>query len=547
MIMSLIQAVYGGRISGRKEKGLKVNPIYHDSFHSHQPPGQDRRDHNGNMNGIYLEMYETFPPRRDKNASRAIPKEIATVPSDKTMPALNGTINDIEQKVTVIEHTSAKTMHPTLLGPGDNLVPNISQENAIQNGIDNQDSTNKILQTNCNIQNGNQTDEILADLKSKKFPNDNYALLGYNNEGYIKDKDEVTSEASFLGVPGTDPQESVPVCHSIDSSPSKSSISSSGSPKKIGKFVTQVSVHVIEYSDDPAKSVKLESFDKETNRDSELTDLKSAAVNDEPYDEILIVTQEETNFEPKVKIVNETEQTKGPRTLNDTVIEDTKDKHDEKDPKDVIIQFEEEKNAQSVEGSEIQSHKGYNSNSESKSTKYTKSSALTSNKLKKENKKTDSHDSSDGETSQNTLKSILTNASPDERTNVPDHSHNRTNSDTEIHEAKSVKFSKDTVFNENKPKKYKNERIDRFNLRNIYHGRISSDSAIAKLNPLFSNDIEDYDQDSLTDDEKVAYRLSLRKMMESNGKVNTIRHEKLPVLSGFRPGITRTCLLSYRS
>ena len=247
-------------------------------------------------------------------------------------------------------------------------------------------------------------------------------------------------------------------------------------------------------------------------------------MNSDPYDEILVVTQEENSFKPKVEIVDETEQSKDSSCITDILTDDEKDKHDVKDPKDVIIHVESETKSPCVEGSEIQSSKEDNSNSESKSTNHTKNtgSALISNKVKKKDKPDRSQDFPDGESAETSLKSILANASPDVRTKVPNHSQKGTNSDTEIHEAKCVKFSQDTVFNENKPKKYKNERIDRFNLRHIYQGRISSDSAVAKLNPLFSDEVEDYDRDSLTDDEKVAYRLSLRKMMEPNGKVKTL-------------------------
>ena len=145
------------------------------------------------------------------------------------------------------------------------------RRNVTQNNAENHSDTS--LQTN--VQNGPQSDEILSDLKNLNLPKDDYALLGYHNEAYVKDEDENIKDAVFLDVPGTDPGESIPVCHSIDSSPSKSSVSSNGSPKKKGKFVTQVSVHVIEYSDNPAKSVKLESPDNETNRDTDLTDVKN--------------------------------------------------------------------------------------------------------------------------------------------------------------------------------------------------------------------------------------------------------------------------------
>ena len=70
-------------------------------------------------------MYETFPPRKDRNANLTLPKEIAKVDSDITMPALNGHIGDAEDKGPVIVQTSSKALQPTLLGPGDDLEPNL--------------------------------------------------------------------------------------------------------------------------------------------------------------------------------------------------------------------------------------------------------------------------------------------------------------------------------------------------------------------------------------------------------------------------------------
>ena len=586
--------MYGGKISGRKEKGLKVNPIYQDSFNSHQPSGYSRRDHNGNTNGVYLEMYETFPPRKDRNANLASPKDITMVGLDKTVPALNGNLSDPEHKSQDIDQTSSKVLQPTLLGPGDDLqlnLSNTSRNNQTQNVTENQRSTS--LKPDDFGHTGSHTEEILSDLRNMKLPKDDYALLGYHNGAYVHDDEvikdaedvkdadninvsetvkdadninvsETVKDADNINVSETEKdadnindsetgqQESVAVCHSIDSSPSKSSISSDSSPKKKGKFVTQVSVHVIEYSENPAKSVKLESPDIETSKDSEITQSKSDVGNADPYDDILVVTQEENSSKPKVEIVKETETRKDVSCIDDRGLTDNEeDKLDTRNPEEVVIDIDSETKSShvevseihpskedkvihiksevkslSVQGSEIQSSKKDSSDSQSKSTNHTKKSALFSNKVKKKDKNNGSHDLPDGEPSETTLKSILANASPDVRTKVPNHSHTGTDSDMEIHEAKSVKFSQDTVFNENKPKKYKNERIDRMNLRNIYRGRISSDSAVAKLNPLFSDDLEAYDQDSLTDDEKVAYRLSLQKMMESNGKVKNANPDR---------------------
>lgn len=53
---------------------------------------------------------------------------------------------------------------------------------------------------------------------------------------------------------------------------------------------------------------------------------------------------------------------------------------------------------------------------------------------------------------------------------------------------KSVTFSQDTVFNEDKTKRYRKERVS---LRNVYRGRISGPEAYAKINPLFEDDSDE--------------------------------------------------------
>ena len=72
----------------------------------------------------------------------------------------------------------------------------------------------------------------------------------------------------------------------------------------------------------------------------------------------------------------------------------------------------------------------------------------------------------------------------------------RSRSTDNSNEHKSVKFSDDTVFNDLKPNKYKQERVS---LKDIYKGKISSKEAVAKMNPVFV----DEDNHGLTDDEKV--------------------------------------------
>ncbi|XP_060068845.1 uncharacterized protein LOC132548961 [Ylistrum balloti] len=76
-----------------------------------------------------------------------------------------------------------------------------------------------------------------------------------------------------------------------------------------------------------------------------------------------------------------------------------------------------------------------------------------------------------------------------------------TNPSCEQSEHKTVKFSDDTVFNDGRPNKYRRD-TKLINLREIYKGKVNSDYALAKPNPIFLDD--NGLENSLTDDEKVA-------------------------------------------
>ncbi|XP_052098153.1 myb-like protein X isoform X2 [Mytilus californianus] len=73
----------------------------------------------------------------------------------------------------------------------------------------------------------------------------------------------------------------------------------------------------------------------------------------------------------------------------------------------------------------------------------------------------------------------------------------RSRSTDNSNEQKSVKFSDDTVFNDTKPNKYKQERLT---LKDIYKGKISSKDAVAKLNPVFHDEDNQAIQDRNTED-----------------------------------------------
>ena len=485
--------MYGGRISGRTEKGLKVNPIYHDSNHNNHKRGQGHKDHNGNMNGICLEMYETFPHKKEQ----IVNSDIAIGSTKNQQPSLLGHACDPDS--TNVDATHQKV--------SDN-------QNHIQQNMKGHSEVAK-----TSVKSSPNNDEIFSDLKIQKVPNGNYALLGYNNEGYEDEIEiHVDKENSVQDNSVKNQRSSLSVCHSIDSSPSRSSVSSSDSPSKHGKFLTEVSVHTVRQSEDSELSARLESYDPVTNTEPDVCNSERTAGSDWPDSKETGISQEENSPNSKVEHVNDIGKHRDVVDSSSEVATKAKDKVNSNsltNLHDVIVTFEGEQETVKDKDSEIHSCKGNSSKLKSKT--YTKNSALNSKSSKP---KTEHTDLKDGSQSPGTLKSIL-HASIDNEKVKSNSTHTRTKSDSEIQEAKSVKFSEDTVFNESKTKKYKNEKIDRLNLRHIYHGRVSSDSAMAKLNPLFKDDLEEYDQDSLTDDEKVAYRLSVRNMMESGDKVRS--------------------------
>ncbi|XP_067667523.1 uncharacterized protein [Haliotis asinina] len=81
-------------------------------------------------------------------------------------------------------------------------------------------------------------------------------------------------------------------------------------------------------------------------------------------------------------------------------------------------------------------------------------------------------------------------------------------------EHKTVTFAKDTVFNEDKPKRYQKEKI---NLKELYHERVCGKTGMGMVNPVFVISDEklalpETSSDCLTDDEKAkrhSFRISL--------------------------------------
>ncbi|XP_063432786.1 suppressor of Mek1-like isoform X2 [Mytilus trossulus] len=108
----------------------------------------------------------------------------------------------------------------------------------------------------------------------------------------------------------------------------------------------------------------------------------------------------------------------------------------------------------------------------------------------------------------------------------------RSRSTDNSNEQKSVKFSDDTVFNDTKPNKYKQERL---NLKDIYKGKISSKDAVAKLNPVFLDEDNQALQDRNTEggdqyDDNLNTPAYMKNYLTSHGgEQGPIRHAGLDV------------------
>ncbi|XP_041368823.1 uncharacterized protein LOC121383104 [Gigantopelta aegis] len=82
-------------------------------------------------------------------------------------------------------------------------------------------------------------------------------------------------------------------------------------------------------------------------------------------------------------------------------------------------------------------------------------------------------------------------------------------SEVSLNDIKTVTFADDTVFNEDKPKRYQKEKID---LKELYRDRICGKPGFGLVNPVFVMSDEDSVEEGLTDDEKVkrnSFRINL--------------------------------------
>lgn len=545
-------AVYGGRLSARREKGLKHNPLYDDMSQFSPHP-----DINGNMSPVHIITYESFPKQPEllkqqngvlQNGDITAPaKEVGFIKetgfqTDKTdsPKQSNGVLtNQIESESRSSQRrrefkNSKNSGHFQL-----NHKESHESDETVKMGKESMQNTVNNLSDKMNV------DELYA--KPQKKQTDytkgylrNYGLLGYNNEGFVGDDD---TEDDKLDVNTDKIKHKLDVNSDETNEMEKSDVqecTEAGNNEKpdpefelsdteypdyetIGdiilehdmndvtvtcnkdltklshvEIVTEVLVHKTDGLDSPIKHVSV------TNSDTVLTNV-SHKVKTESHAN----TEEESNMKSKDQSDDWPDIDELTRPGSDVDSESIVNESASTEPtrlerlqhtrsvSDVVVSIVDEKEDASDKGVSQRNDTGEMSSIYRKNKKRRKSNAK---------------DSVTG-VSSSTLKSILTNGG-----SVSHHSctsqceHGCQNLDSEIQEYKSVKFSKDTVFNENKSSKYKKEKFDHINLRDLYRGKIVSDSAVAKMNPLYQPDDDklEANDDNEEGKGKLRYQLTVK-------------------------------------
>ncbi|XP_060560182.1 uncharacterized protein LOC132720157 [Ruditapes philippinarum] len=201
-----LQAVYGGRFSGRKEKDLKINPVYSDVNNVNQ-----FSDINGNMSPVHVVTYETFPrSRKDK-----IPSENGKIQNGDAIQTLriNLTENDNNNLLHKEKHDNSKgfidkdrnnenhvgeTKNQKLCKGNGNLnhLNELSCKSSnkasseLVNGHDNQQTDTKIHVTADTDSIHSTTDQ---EVQTKAYFKD-YGLLGYSNGSFVLDETHIIIE-----------------------------------------------------------------------------------------------------------------------------------------------------------------------------------------------------------------------------------------------------------------------------------------------------------------------------------------------------------------
>ncbi|KAH3840517.1 hypothetical protein DPMN_113967 [Dreissena polymorpha] len=533
-----LKAVYGGRILGRRQTSLKVNPVFTD----HQATFNAEDDQNISL---HVTMYETFPRTKDRQLSNPVTqgekmvhngqltnghlrvangvhgvysgKEVYideenqlmdvnrnTLTQSKTFDSFLRISQEVHEDIPVYAKVTKKRNLPELLGPLNNekIQVDVTAE------IDDKEGESK--NENINDQNKSKFDEKQKYQKSgssdslvrKNEDSHEDGLKDvhcYENKGLVNDEGKNNSHGSNLAAESSvltrtdsftllSQSKNILPNSQFSSSPLiphdyqiNSEDESEGKEVVSTEILTEVIVHKV---DEPSINCSdLKRCSHKLCRQENLCDSLDEMEDDWPDLDTLV------------------------RSDNDAIVEVDNQTHDVPYPRVRSVSDVVDPDYATIESvNEI----GENEDLKAKEGTYKKNT---------KSSKVSSKGSTINEGSTRTLKSILTSSSNISHLSESQNGeHKRSVSESEIHEVKSVKFSQDTVFNENKSNKYKQEKI---NLRDIYCGKISSDAAMAKLNPLFMDD--EGKTGSLTDDEKLAYQLTLKNAMKlSKGKAGSL-------------------------
>lgn len=595
--MPIFQAVYGGRISGKKEKDLKVNPLYSDRNSVSQ-----YSDINRNMSPVHVVSYESFPGTRTKPQS-----------SENGIIQNGDVLQHTEANRT--EYTSNKSEHNTVVGSLNNdsdiIDPSHNAEEDTKGEKLNDEKSNVPKLVYLKYKDSNSSEEYSAVnrddgsdnvyIESKKLNSQyskgfhkDYSLLSYNNKSFVLDEKDVviiakqvketnpntnqyheiqslSSHIRTNSVELEDQAESVSAeaKNSVnpnsleedeldlnDSNSTKTAPlekpNSEGLPESLYHEISNVcdtqklGHHNVESIHNLSGNLQGESFDI---GDSPLKCHKEIVT------EVLVHNSAVLESPRMILYSSYSEGQSNPFSFDakNIKVEIPEQAHssDWPDIDELVRPVQVEKLETSVSGiaqsdesrTETKGHirsvsdiviqeKETNEGTENKDDRYSASDMNGSYVYKKKQSKVKSGSKagvvSEAGSSTRTLKSILSNSSSYHSCSS-EIDQKRQNSYSEIQELKTVKFSEDTVFNENKSNKYKKEKFGQINLRDLYRGKIMSEAAVAKMNPLYCPDEgtlegseQEADENSEIDNDKLTYQLTLKNAMRlSKGKVGT--------------------------
>ena len=548
--LSMLQAVYGGRISVSHEKGVKMNPMF-----SEAPPSDMHSP-------IHMTTYETFPRVRDRDSLE--PRTGSLKSGDTSSLKQNGhlknghiltngslihaagniLVDNNRNKLSPIRSSNRyldtgqssevivmgvlqKETLPRLLGPDDVPILSENLKNAQHdqclhhiaqteptrqcNGIDNETTLSDV-----HLEIDDNSASVIENVRKSKV-NGAFQMLSYNNEGFVHDEsndvenpksdlqehNQRNKERSYMDVTTHVINESgLTIITNDDLGISEDE----GEDKEPHEIVTEVIVHTV-----PEHPVGVTWEAPMYSRVDRVCHSLDGAGDDWPDLDTIVRNGE---LPDDLSADGEDSGTAGKGHVCEVhgSSPDLLDPHAEREAEDsgyetigkLTDNDEKDKNGNeaSVEARDKESK--YKKNSKGKSVKISSKTSTTN----------------DGST--RTLKSILSTSSNASQCSCSQNGESRhSDSETEIQEVKSVKFAEDTVFNENKSNRYKQEKLARINLREIYRGKIVSEAAMAKMNPVFSDD--EGKTGSLTDDEKMSYETTLKEVMAlTKGKVSLI-------------------------